>query len=229
MAYEQERPERFDLPERPETPPARAGDRRAGQVPDPTAGVHYPADASGPDGGAPASRAGSGGPASGLRTPDVRGDGFEAAAPGGHGTPHVPDSVAESGADPSADVRGSGYATEDAGRHATGHTGGHARGPADPAVAAAPVGAGLLPAGEREKLEHRLHGAVSGFVDTPREAVEEADRVLDETVTRVTGLLAERVGALRTSWHDAGRESQTEELRLALRTYREVTEHLLKL
>jgi hypothetical protein len=90
----------------------------------------------------------------------------------------------------------------------------------------------LIPVGEREKLSHRLHEAVSGFVDGPRHAVEEADRVFEETVTRVTDTLTERRTALRTAWsgrEDEDHASATEELRVALRTYREVTERLLEL
>ncbi|NDZ82225.1 hypothetical protein G3I19_27560 [Streptomyces sp. SID10853] len=171
-----------------------------------------------------------------VRVPDVRGDGFEAGTADGHEAVPVPDSVAEAGVEPAADVRGSGFETEEAGRHATtAHASGHDTGPSD----AGPSGTGtdpgtgsagqLISADEREKLERRLHGAVSGFVDAPRRAVEQADRVLDETVTRVTALLAEQSDSLRMSWHGKDGSPATEELRLALRTYREVTERLLKL
>jgi hypothetical protein len=100
------------------------------------------------------------------------------------------------------------------------------------AAGSADGGDPLIPAGEREKLAHRLHEAVSSFVDGPRHAVEEADRVLEETVTQVTDTLAERRTKLRTAWsgrEDADHASATEELRVALRTYREVTERLLDL
>ncbi|WP_327297925.1 hypothetical protein [Streptomyces sp. NBC_01197] len=243
MAYEQERMEAAPGQARAE----RAG--RAGTVSDPTAGVQDPVVGEAPDadGNAPVAGAGQGLRGPGVRVPDVRGDGFEAGTAGGHGmAAPVPDSVAESGADPAADVRGTGYETEEAGRHTTAHSTGasigrggsfaesRTAGPRTTArTAAVPADAGLVTAGEREQLERRLQGAVSSFVDAPREAVEQADRVLGETITTVTALLTERSNSLRLSWHgkDGGKhgEAETEELRLALRTYREVTERLLTL
>ncbi|WP_371792398.1 hypothetical protein OG285_26075 [Streptomyces sp. NBC_01471] len=250
-------PEQRDGTEQPAAAPGqteaeRAG--RAGTVSDPTAGVQDPVVGNGPEGtgNAPGYRTGSGargsdargsdGNGSDLRVPEVRGDGFEAGTAGGHATAPVPDSVAEAGAEPAADVRGTGFEAEEAARHTTAPATGHGRTttagqqatdlPATAPAATEPAAAGLVSAGEREKLERRLHGAVSGFVDAPREAVEQADRVLDETVTRVTALLAERSRSLRTSWHDRrGKDgaTETEELRLALRAYREATERLLKL
>ncbi|WP_328317237.1 hypothetical protein [Streptomyces sp. NBC_00388] len=250
MAYEQERPVRTGLPEqtdRTQAAPGRTGAAhagRAGRVPDPTAGVQDPVagndlDRDGDPLGAPPRPAavpdGSGAGVRGPdpreqagRVPDVRGDGFETGTAGAHRSTPVPDAVAESGADPAADVRGSGFETDEAARHTPAHAAGHARTAGD-LSATGPAGGGLVSAGEREELERRLQGAVSGFVDAPREAVEQADRVLDETVTRVTALLAERSESLRTSWHGRDAHAETEELRLTLRTYREVTERLLQL
>lgn len=85
----------------------------------------------------------------------------------------------------------------------------------------------LLLQGERDKLTRALQQALSSFVESPRQAVEEADSVFDEAVTRVTETLVERHRVLRASWRDKGTEVQTEELRLALRQYRETTELLL--
>ncbi|MCX5334286.1 MULTISPECIES: hypothetical protein [unclassified Streptomyces] len=65
------------------------------------------------------------------------------------------------------------------------------------------------------------------FVDSPRQAVEEADTVFDDVTTQFTDTLKERRRALRASWQDPDTEAQTEELRLALRQYREITEQLL--
>ncbi|MFD9565920.1 hypothetical protein [Streptomyces sp. NPDC059994] len=80
----------------------------------------------------------------------------------------------------------------------------------------------LLPAEERDMWALRLHRAVGGFVDEPRQAVEEADAVLGETAARVAELVKER----RRAVPDKG---DTEELRLALRDYREITERMLEL
>ncbi|MCF3119717.1 hypothetical protein IPZ68_08340 [Streptomyces arenae] len=95
----------------------------------------------------------------------------------------------------------------------------------------------LFPPAERDKLALRLQNAVNAFVDGPRGAVEDADRVLEETITGLSQTLTERRRTLRTSWqHAPAGEStgttdsaDTEQLRLALRDYRETAESLLRL
>ncbi|MET7688297.1 hypothetical protein ABZT06_09995 [Streptomyces sp. NPDC005483] len=94
--------------------------------------------------------------------------------------------------------------------------------------------AGLLPHDECDKLSTRLQHAVAGFVDEPRSAVEEADHVLEEAAARFTEAVTQRRRTLRNSWQsgDGGRDKamsagDTEQLRLALRDYRELTERLL--
>lgn len=80
----------------------------------------------------------------------------------------------------------------------------------------------LLPTEERDKWALRLHRAVSGFIDEPRQSVEEADAVLGETAARVAELVKERRQSVPA-------KADTEELRLALRDYRELTERMLEL
>ncbi|MET8077557.1 hypothetical protein [Streptomyces sp. NPDC005303] len=94
--------------------------------------------------------------------------------------------------------------------------------------------AGLLPHDECDKLSTRLQHAVAGFVDEPRSAVEEADHVLEEAAARFTEAVTQRRRTLRNSWQsgDGGQNKamsagDTEQLRLALRDYRELTERLL--
>ena len=87
-------------------------------------------------------------------------------------------------------------------------------------------GAALVPQGERDQLALRLQHALNNFVDSPLKAVEEADTVFDDIVTQLTSALAARRLELRASWQDTTTET-TEELRLALRQYRETTEQLL--
>jgi hypothetical protein len=73
-----------------------------------------------------------------------------------------------------------------------------------------------------------MERAVGGFVDDPRRAVREADAVLDEATRRLTRVLEERRNALRGSWHaDDGAKTGTEELRVALAKYRDMTRELL--
>jgi hypothetical protein len=96
------------------------------------------------------------------------------------------------------------------------------------------AGTRLLPQEECDKLGLRLQHAVSGFVDGPRDAVEEADHVLEELASRFTDAVTQRRRTLRMSWQsaDAGggkavTGADTEQLRLALRDYRELAERLL--
>ncbi|WP_320775010.1 hypothetical protein [Streptomyces sp. CRN 30] len=96
-------------------------------------------------------------------------------------------------------------------------------------------GTPLLPQEEWGKLEERLHHAVSGFVDGPRASVEEADRVLEEITSRFTDAVTRRRRTLRASWQTGAADTKettaadTEQLRLALRDYRELSENLMRL
>lgn len=101
--------------------------------------------------------------------------------------------------------------------------------PAGPAPAPAPrSGQETDPVAEIDRLGRRMDRAVGGFVDDPRRAVRDADAVLEDTVERLTRLLAERRRELRDSWHaEDGGAAGTEELRIALTRYRDITRHLL--
>ncbi|MFE9438070.1 hypothetical protein ACFYO2_03485 [Streptomyces sp. NPDC006602] len=98
-------------------------------------------------------------------------------------------------------------------------------------------GSHLLPQDESDKLSLRLQQAVAGFVDGPKSAVEEADHVLEEAAARFTDAVTQRRRTLRNSWQstDSGTEGKpttstdTEQLRLALRDYRELAERLLRI
>ncbi|MFE0181744.1 hypothetical protein [Streptomyces olivaceus] len=107
----------------------------------------------------------------------------------------------------------------------------------DPGTATGPGTASgpLLPREESDELGRRLHHAVTGFVDAPRASVEEADRVLEEIAARLTDAVARRRRDLRTSWQGTGEGTgeeaaalgtDTEQLRLALRDYRELADRL---
>ncbi|CAM5394218.1 hypothetical protein [Streptomyces aurantiogriseus] len=115
---------------------------------------------------------------------------------------------------------------------------------ADAKGAGTPVGGGhrpegshgspLLPNEECDKLTSRIQHAVAEFVDRPRDAVEEADHVLEELAARFTDAVNSRRRTLRGSWQlaegakgDTVTTADTEQLRLALRDYRELTERLL--
>ncbi|MFC9506730.1 hypothetical protein [Streptomyces sp. NPDC057002] len=92
----------------------------------------------------------------------------------------------------------------------------------------------LFPHDESDKLGLRLQHAVAGFVDGPRASVEEADHVLEEIAARFTEAVAQRRRTLRHSWQsvESGEgkpvsSADTEQLRLALKDYRELAERLL--
>lgn len=93
----------------------------------------------------------------------------------------------------------------------------------------------LLPHEETDQLTSRMQHAVAEFVDRPRDAVEEADHVLEELAARFSDAVNRRRRTLRGSWQladgpkkgDTATTADTEQLRLALRDYRELTERLL--
>ncbi|MFJ4279433.1 hypothetical protein [Streptomyces massasporeus] len=92
----------------------------------------------------------------------------------------------------------------------------------------------LLAHDDSDKLGSQLQHAVAGFVDGPRAAVEEADQVLEEIAARFTEAVTQRRRTLRHSWQSVeggeGRSvssADTEQLRLALKDYRELAERLL--
>ncbi|MEU3525062.1 hypothetical protein AB0E62_14510 [Streptomyces sp. NPDC038707] len=98
----------------------------------------------------------------------------------------------------------------------------------------APSGEGspLLAREEVEEWERRIREVAVGFVDHPKGAVERADRTLEEIAARFSEAVTRRRRTLRTSWEGAeengpGAETDTEQLRLALRDYRELAERLL--
>ncbi|MFI2423038.1 hypothetical protein ACH5A7_02855 [Streptomyces sp. NPDC018955] len=120
-----------------------------------------------------------------------------------------------------------GIGTHDDGDRVPVGTGTHHDGDRTPA-------ARLLRLDDTDKLTARLQHAVAGFVDAPRDAVQEADRALQELTERFTEAVTERRRTLRRSWQDdgageggAGAATDTEQLRLALRDYRELAERLL--
>ncbi|MGW2420182.1 hypothetical protein ACWC0C_13165 [Streptomyces sp. NPDC001709] len=96
------------------------------------------------------------------------------------------------------------------------------------------TGAPLLSHDETDRWERRIREVAAGFVDRPHGAVEEADRVVEEIATRFGEAVARRRRTLRRSWEASedrgpGSETDTEQLRLALKDYRELAGRLLHL
>jgi hypothetical protein len=68
----------------------------------------------------------------------------------------------------------------------------------------------------------------TGFVDEPRQTVEEADKLVAAVMQRLAdGFTKERSG-LEKQW-DNGDKASTEDLRVALQRYRSFFDRLLKL
>ncbi|MGW0225047.1 hypothetical protein [Streptomyces tendae] len=177
--------------------------------------------------------------------PDTTG---ESGTTAGAGTPYRPEPTAEPGTtagagtsarpEPTAEPGTTAGAGTSAGPGTTAEPGTmpEAGAAAEAPSAVTPAGAAgpLLAPGESDRLGRRLHHALTGFVDAPRASVEEADRVLEEITARFTDAVAHRRRTLRTSWQEAGPDggapsTDTEQLRLALRDYRELADRLMRL
>jgi hypothetical protein len=91
-----------------------------------------------------------------------------------------------------------------------------------PAAAAPGALLGSLDAGE---VRSRFLDIQAGFIDEPRQAVEEAGRFVDDLLRQVADSLQEQ----RSQLAGATDEASTEDLRLALRAYRQFVDRLLGL
>lgn len=68
----------------------------------------------------------------------------------------------------------------------------------------------------------------TGFVDEPRRAVEQADALVSELMTRLTDTFANERRNLEGQWEKADKVS-TEDLRIAMQRYRSFFERLLNI
>ncbi len=78
---------------------------------------------------------------------------------------------------------------------------------------------------DRDSIRSRFLDIQAGFVDEPRQAVEEAEGFVDELVQR----LVQALDAERAKLKGAIDDGSTEDLRLALRGYRAFVDRLLNL
>jgi hypothetical protein len=95
-------------------------------------------------------------------------------------------------------------------------------------VAATPVAAdadALLGSLDAGGIRNRFLDIQAGFIDEPRQAVEEAGRFVDDLLRQVADALQGQRGQLA----GATEEASTEDLRLALRAYRQFVDRLLGL
>jgi hypothetical protein len=79
---------------------------------------------------------------------------------------------------------------------------------------------------ESERFRSRWTEIQTGFVDRPRESVEQADRLVDDLMQRLTAQFGDERSRLEAQW-DRGDDASTEELRVALTRYRSFFERLL--
>jgi hypothetical protein len=96
-----------------------------------------------------------------------------------------------------------------------------------PAATDAPATAGtsasLVGSLDADGIRNRFLDIQAGFVDEPRQAVEEAGRFVDDLLQQVADALREQ----RAQLAGATDEGSTEDLRLALRAYRQFVDRIL--
>ncbi|WP_369185171.1 hypothetical protein [Streptomyces sp. Y1] len=84
----------------------------------------------------------------------------------------------------------------------------------------------LLPPDEADELRTRWQEIQTRFVDDPREAVRDADELVADLMRRLAEYFAGRKQGLESRWNRDG-ETDTEELRMALKQYRAFFDRLL--
>jgi hypothetical protein len=89
-----------------------------------------------------------------------------------------------------------------------------------------PTEKSLFAEDELSGLRSRWDEVQSGFVDDPRECVQKADGLVSDVVDRLTTGFSEARSRLEAQ-SDSGEEASTEDLRLALKRYREFFQRLL--
>ena len=81
---------------------------------------------------------------------------------------------------------------------------------------------------EAQALHSRWDEIQTGFVDNPRQAVEQADHLVAETVKRLAQMFADERNKLEQQW-SRGDHVSTEDLRVALQRYRSFFDRLLSI
>jgi len=84
----------------------------------------------------------------------------------------------------------------------------------------------LFAAQEGQELHSRWDTVQAGFVDSPRQAVEQADHLVAETIKRLAEVFANERNQLEQQW-SRGDDVSTEDLRIALQRYRSFFDRLL--
>jgi hypothetical protein len=79
-----------------------------------------------------------------------------------------------------------------------------------------------------EELQLRWNEIQTSFVDEPRQAVYDADKLVTSAITQITAALHDECSALQKQWAD-GADVSTEDLRLSLQNYRMFFNRLMSL
>lgn len=99
-------------------------------------------------------------------------------------------------------------------------------------VAATPAGeersAPLFSQNDTVELRAQWDSIQAGFVDEPRKAVEQADKLVATAMKRMAEMFAQERAKLEGQW-DRGDDVSTEDLRVALRRYRSFFNRLLSM
>lgn len=97
---------------------------------------------------------------------------------------------------------------------------------ASTAESESPTRESLFVEDELSGLRSRWDEVQAGFVDDPRECVRKADGLVSDVVDRLTSGFADARSRLEEQW-SRGEEASTEDLRVALKRYREFFQRLL--
>ena len=84
----------------------------------------------------------------------------------------------------------------------------------------------LFPSDDAERFRRRWEELQAGFVDRPREMVEEADDLVGELMQQLTAGFDNERTSLEAQW-EKGEDISTEDLRVALKRYRSFFNRLL--
>jgi hypothetical protein len=79
---------------------------------------------------------------------------------------------------------------------------------------------GLMQDRRWEEFRTRWDSIQAGFVDDPRRTVEQADRLVAEVIDHLSKIFTQERAKLEAQWSKSG-EADTEDLRVAMRRYRE--------
>jgi hypothetical protein len=97
-----------------------------------------------------------------------------------------------------------------------------------PSATASPTPTTSLLGSDPADVRNRWHDLQASFVDDPRDAVQRADSLLEDLRAALHQAMESRTRELQDLWKNAD-HNDTERLRMALRSYRDVMHRLLSL